>query len=330
MPEPMPVPVPQKPIPTMADVLDAARFLRRRMPPTPLFESPLLSERVGTRVYVKCENHTAIASFKIRGALNYMRLLPAAARARGVVTASTGNHGQGMAYAGRAFGVPVTVYVPERHNPDKVAMIRALGAEVVAAGADFDVAKAAAREHAAARGLPFVDDGDEPAITAGAGTVALEIFQDLPDPAAVFVPVGNGALAGGVGVVCRALAPATRVVCVQSDAAPSMYLSWKAGRPVATPRADTFAEGIATRVPVPYALEVMAGRVDDFLLVSDEELRDGVRLLLETTHTLVEGAAAASVAGLARLAPQFAGRPVVLILTGGNVTLDGLRAILTS
>jgi len=314
-----------KPAPTVADVLDAARFLYRHMLRTPLHENPALSGLTGARVYVKHENHTVIASFKLRGALNYVRRLAPEARAAGVVTASTGNHGLGIAYACRVFGVRATVFVPERHNPDKAAMMRELGAQVVAAGEDFDLAKLRAREWAAARGLAFVDDGDEPAITAGAATVALEILQELPDVAAVFVPVGNGALAGGTGVVCRAFAPGTRVICVQSEAAPSMYLSWQAGRPVETDRADTFAEGIATRVPVPYALEVMARRVDDFLLVSEAELLEAQRQLISATHNLAEGAAAAALAGLLKVAGEYAGRPVALILTGANVTLAGLR-----
>ncbi|MBI3965634.1 MAG: threonine/serine dehydratase [Chloroflexi bacterium] len=314
--------------PTMRQILAAQRFLSGYLPRTPLYRSAALSARTGAEVWVKYENHGPIGSFKARGALNSVASLDPATRARGIVTASTGNHGLGCAYAARLLGGRATVYVPEGANPDKVAMIREQEGEVVYHGRDVDEARAEGLRRAEAESRFFLEDGSNVPLIAGAATIALEIAQDLPHLDALFYPLGNGALVGGAGVVLRALAPGTRVVAVQSEAAPSMYLSWRERRPVGTATADTFADGIATRDPIPYAVELVNEVVDEVMLVSEAELRAGVRLLLETTHNLAEGAGAAALGGLLRQVDQYQEKTVVILLSGGNLTMPMLREIL--
>ena len=246
--------------PTLSDIIDAQTRLKPYVPKTPLHWSSLLSRWTGVCTYVKFENHTVVSSFKIRGALNSMMRLPEEIRARGIVTASSGNHGQGVAYAGRQLRTHVIVFMPGNPNPDKMAAIQALGAEIRLCGSDFDVCKAEATRWAEEQDLFFLDDGANPDLMAGAGTVALEIVSDLPDVQAIFVPVGNGALAASTGIVAQSQPVPPRVIAVQAEGAPSMYLSWKERRLVPTERAETFAEGLATRVPVPFATENPAGR----------------------------------------------------------------------
>jgi threonine dehydratase len=316
--------------PTLADIIAARERLDPYVPRTPLHWSPILSQWTGVQVYVKFENHTAVGSFKIRGALNGMLALSPEVRARGIVAASSGNHGQGVAYAGRLLHAPVIVYVPDNPNPDKVAVMRALGAEVRPVGRDFDICKEEASRWAEEEGLFFLDDGADPNLMAGAGTVALEIVQALPDVAAIYAPVGNGALAAGAGIVARAQpVPPPRVVAVQAEGAPSMYLSWQHGRPVQTERADTLADGLATRVPVPFATEILNDVVDEFVLVSDGELWRSIRLMFEATHNVAEGAGAAALAALLRTSASFRSRKVALILSGGNITAENLTQALS-
>lgn len=284
-----------------------------------------LSDRAGFPVVVKVETANPVRSFKGRGTWLALRELAAAGRIgpeRPVVVASTGNFGQGTAYAGRALGVPVVVFADLHANPLKLARIRSLGARVVQSGDDFDEARAASEAYARGEEAFLLVDGQEPWVATGAATMALELTDavrrgELPEPATAYVPVGNGALIVGVGGWLRHAAPACRVVGVQSEAAPSMTLSWRAKRPIETETARTMAEGIATRVPVPEALEMMEGRVDEMLLVSEEALADGQAELTAATGITVEASAAASWAGV--LAdPQRRG-PAVVILTGSNV-----------
>jgi threonine dehydratase len=240
---------------------------------------------------------------------------------RAIVAASSGNFGQGLAYAGRAHGVPVTIFVDRHANPGKVARMRRLGARVIAAGEDFDEARLASEDHAAETGGRLIVDGQDPRIAAGAGTLAVEVTDagdrgELPMPASAYVPVGNGALIVGVGGWLRHGAPGCRVIGVQSEAAPSMTLSWRAGRPIETETAATYAGGIQVRVPVPEALEQMVDRVDDMRLVSEAALRSAQAELTEALGITVEGSAAAGWACL--LADPAPLGPVLLIITGSN------------
>jgi threonine dehydratase len=306
------------------------RVLAGRLPAvftgSPQFVHEGLSARAGRLVIVKVETLNPIRSFKGRGTWVAVEALVGegvVSADRPLVAASTGNFGQGVAYAARAFGVPAVVFADEHANPVKLDRIRALGAEVIQTGRDFDAARTASERYASGRGASLVVDGQDPRIAAGAATLALEVADavsvgSLPALGAAYVPVGNGALIVGVGAWLRHVAPSCRIIGIQSEAAPSMTLSWRAGRPIETETADTLAEGIATRVPVPEALEAMVGRVDDMRLVAEDALRAAQAELGAALGITVEGAAAASWAGaLADDAPPTGA--ALVIVTGSNV-----------
>jgi threonine dehydratase len=316
------------PIPTVQDVLDARRLIRPYLPRTPLHHYPALSEFLGCEAYVKHENHQPIGAFKIRGGINLVARLSDEERRRGVITASTGNHGQSIAYAARLFGVRAIVAMPEEANPDKVRAMRQMGAEVIFRGKDFD----AAREHvemlAAQEGYRYIHSANEPHLIAGVGTVGLEILEDLPDVEVIIVPVGGGSEASGISIVTQALSPQTQVIGVQSEAAPAVYLSWKAGQPQSTDYMRTFAEGLATRQGFELTVEILCRNLADFVLVSDDEIRRAIVWMLTYTHNLAEPAGAASLAAAYKLRERLQGRKVALILSGANITVEALREIL--
>jgi threonine dehydratase len=292
---------------------------------TPQFQSDGVSARVKHAVIVKVETVNPVRSFKGRGAWLAVRELIASGEAdaqHGIVVASSGNFGQAIAYAGRAHRIPVTVFVDANANPVKVARTRGFGAEVVLIGRDFDEAHENARKRARETGQTLVTDGRETAFAVGAGTIALEVTQAIGDgrlPAidTAYVPVGNGALIIGVGTWLRHASPSTRVVGVQAKGAPSMTLSWRAGRPIETERADTTAEGLATRVPVPEAVAAMSGLVDDMVLVSEEALLEAQQDLTRELGVLVESAGAAAWA--ACVADSASRSASLVIITGSNV-----------
>lgn len=293
----------------------------------PQFVSEGLSERAGVEVVVKLECANPIGAFKGRGTWLAVRRLAEDGRVgegRPLVVASTGNFGQGCAFAGRAFGVPVVVFADDRANPTKLARIRRFGATAVQEGSDFDAAREASERFAVREGAVLLVDGADPWVAAGAGSLALELTDAaergvLPRLGTAFVPVGNGALIVGVGAWLRDAVPSCRVVGVQSQGAPSMTLSWRAKRPIETDAAGTWAGGIATRVPIPEALEAMEGRVDDMVLVSDESLRAAQAELTAALGVTVEGGGAASWAGiLAAAAGGSLVGPALIIVTGSN------------
>ena len=292
---------------------------------SPQFVHGDLSARLGVPVIVKVETVNPIRSFKGRGTWVVVSGLAAEGRIRtdrAVVCASAGNFGQGVAYAARAFGVPAVVFASIHANLAKIARMRALGAEVIEAGEDFDAARAVSEAFAREHDAELLVDGDDPRISTGAATLALEVTNAaeagvLPSPVVASVPVGNGALINGVGSWLRVAAPNCRVVGVQATAAPAMTLSWRAARPIDTDSAATYADGIASRVAIPHAVELMAGRVDDMLLVTDDDLRAAQTELTAELGITVEGAAAASWAGL--LAGPKPGGAALLIVTGSNV-----------
>src|SRR5262249_55459137 len=243
--------------PTYADVLAAAPVVHRHLPPTPLYEWPALSQLLGCRYYLKHETHTPTTAFKVRGGVYLVSKLDVEQRARGLISCTTGNHGQSLAYSCRLFGVRCVLVVPTRNNPDKLAAMRALGAELIEHGRDFDEARAHCEAVRHREGLRYVHSADEPDLVAGVGTYALEIFDALPDPDVGIGPVGLGSGICGTALVAAARRPSCRVVGVQSEGAPAMTLSWRAGRPVETDTPRTFAEGMATRVPARMTLEIM-------------------------------------------------------------------------
>ena len=315
--------------PSLRDVLRARRVIRQHLPPTPLIRYPAVDQLVGTEVWVKHENHQPIGAFKVRGGVYLMSCLSAEERRRGVIAASTGNHGQSVAYAARLFGVPAIIGVPEGANPLKVESMRNLGAEVRFHGPDFDAAREYVESLAAERGYRYIHSGNEPLLVAGVGTATLEILEEQPEIDTIIVPVGGGSGAAGAAIVAKGIDPAIRVIGVQSEGAPAAWHAWRERRPVETERVATFAEGLATRTTFSYPQAIMRDLLDDFVLVSEEEIKEAVRLYLAKAHTLAEGAGASPLAAALRLRDGLAGRRVALILSGGNLSLEQLRWVLS-
>jgi len=287
-------------VPSFSDVLAARERIGRYLQPTALHRYPALDALVGTETWVKHENHQPICAFKIRGGINLVAQLSEEERRRGVITASTGNHGQSIAYAARLFGVRAIVCVPEGANPVKVNSIRGLGAEIVTHGVDFDEAREHCASLAEEHGYRYIHSGNEPDLIAGVGTQALEILERQPDIEVIIVPVGGGSGAAGTCIVAKAINPKIQVIGVQSAEAPAAYKSWKARR-FLEDRMGTIAEGLATRVAFELPQRILWENLDDFILVPDAELRTAVRLIIETTRNLAELAGAASLAAALRL-----------------------------
>jgi len=314
--------------PTIKDVLTARRRIQPYLLKTPLHHYSALSDTVGCEVYVKHENYQPTGAFKIRGGINLVSQLSAEEKRRGVVTASTGNHGQSIALASRMFGVRAIVCVPRNPNPDKVRAIRSFGAEIVEEGRDFEEAKENAERLAKEHGYRYVHSGNEPHLIAGVGTIALEIIEDQPNLDAVLVPVGGGSGGAGISMVYKAASPGTKIIGVQAENAPSVYLSWKSGKMKTTESVSTFADGLATRSAFELPLEILRECLDDFVLVSESEMKAAVRLYVERAHTIAEGAGAASLAAAIKMRERLKGKKVGVILSGGNLTADMLREIL--
>jgi len=306
-------------VPTFADVLAARVRIAPYLRATPLFSYPGLDRRVGAHVLVKHENHQPVGAFKVRGGVNLVSRLSDEERRRGLIAASTGNHGQSIAFAARRFGVTARICIPERANPVKTAAMTNLGAELIVAGADFDEARENAERLAAEHGYRYVHSGNEPDLIAGVATETLEILTERPDTEVVIVPLGGGSGAAGACIVANAVDPAIRVVAVQSQAAPAAYLSWSRGRPVES-ESRTYAEGLATRVPFELPQQILRKHLDDFVLVTDEEIRAAQRTMIEATCNLVEASGAAPLAAALKLAGELRGRRVALVASGGNVS----------
>lgn len=284
---------------------------------------------MGFSAYVKHENHLPTGAFKVRGGLNLVSRLPEDERRRGVVAASTGNHGQSIAYASEAFGVPATIVVPKKANPVKVESMKALGARVLFHGERYDDARRYAESLAARRGFRYVHSGNEPRLIAGVATYALEMLQEVPDIHAILVPVGGGSGAAGCCVVAHGLGGRTRVIGVQSAQSPAAYRSWKARRLVEAPNRTT-AEGLATATAFELPQQILRKHLSDFVLVTDAQIAHAVRLHLEKTRNLAEGAGAASLAAAIKLRKRLKGKKVGLVLSGGNLSVEQLRGILGS
>jgi threonine dehydratase len=313
-------------VPTHADVLAAREQIAPYLRPTPLFEYPALSELVGAETWVKHENHQPIGAFKVRGGVNLVSQLDEDERERGVITASTGNHGQSIAFAARLFGVRGIVCVPEGANPVKLASMRALGAELVVHGKDFDDAREHCERLAGEHGHRYIHSGNEPHLIAGVGTHTLEILDEQPEIDVVIVPIGGGSGAAGACIAAKARG-STEVIGVQSDAAPAAFRSWKE-RSLLEDRMGTRAEGLATRVAFELPQRILWEQLDDFLLVSEAELEEAVLGMLELTRNLAEPAGAAPLAAALKLRDRLAGKRVALILSGGNISPEHLREIL--
>lgn len=315
--------------PTLGDVLQAHTVVRRYLPPTPLHNYPALDAAVGAEIWVKHENYQPIGAFKIRGGISFMAQLPPDQRAQGVATASTGNHGQSVAYAARLFGVRALIVVPENANPVKLEAMRANGADVRLVGAEFEEAKAHCQRIAAEEGLRFVSSGDEPALIAGVATHTLEILQEQPDIDAVIAPVGGGSGAAGAALVAKSVNPKIRTIAVCAQSSPAPFLTWQEQAWREAPNRST-AEGLATGAPFMLPQSILWQHLDDFLTVSDEEMLAAVRLYLEKAKTLAEPAGASPLAALLRLREELAGQKVALILSGGNISPEQLQTALAN
>ena len=312
--------------PSLGDIIAARKHVYRHLNPTPLYRYPSLAQLTGVDIWVKHENHTPVGAFKVRGGLNLAASLTDREKEAGLFTASTGNHGQSIAYGAGVAGVKATIAVPEKSNPGKVAAMKGLGAEVVFHGSDFDTAREWIMVEAERAGGCFVGPTENPLIC-GVGTYALEIIEELPDVETIIVPVGAGSGVCGVSIVAKTINPRIKVIAVQSERAPAMQRSWAAGKPVCA-ATNTFAEGLATRVPFENTQRIMRQYLDDFVLVSDSEIRTAVRHLLERTHNLAEGAGAASLAAALKLKDKLRSGKTVIILSGGNLSLENMKEIL--
>ncbi len=314
--------------PSLADVRAATATVYAVMAASPLMRHPLLAEALGADVYVKHENHNPTGAFKVRGGIHLVARLSEPDRARGVISATTGNHGQSIAFAAARAGVPCTLVVPCGNNPSKNALMRAWGATVIEHGKDFDEARELVEGLCDQRGLRYVHSANEPDLISGVGTYALEVFDALADVDTVFVPIGGGSGACGLITVRDALGLKTRIVGVGAKRASAVADSWRTGSRVIGTSADTFAEGVATRVTFDLTFGILQRGLDDFVLLSEEELAEGVRMALRLTHNLAEGAGAASLAAASQWKHRIAGQRVVCVMSGGNLDPARLRDIL--
>ena len=317
--------------PTFNDIVAAREFVGRYLPKTPLVALPKLSQLFGFDYYAKCENLQPVGAFKVRGGVNLVGTASDAEMRAGMVSASTGNHGQSIAYAGRLFGVQVVIYAPVNNvNESKMQAIRDLGAEVRLHGRDFDEAREEAESAARAEGNRFVHSANEPTLIAGVGAIGLEIFDDLSDVDVIIAPVGGGSCASGICIVAAQRHPHVRVIGVQSEQAPAVWHAWKDQTLIPHPRMETQHEGLATRVPFELTNKILWELLDDFILVSDEEINEAIRLLAQHGKQVAEGAGAASLAAAIKLRDQLPGKKVVGVLTGGNIPMDRFVATLSA
>ena len=313
--------------PVFRDVVDARAQIRPYLDPTPLRHYPGLSRLLGAETWVKHENFQPTGSFKVRGGVNLVSRLTEEDRRRGVIAASTGNHGQSIAHAARLFGVRATICAPAGANRLKVASMRDLGAEVILYGEDSDAAREHCEQLVRENGYRYVHSSNEPLLIAGVGTYSLEALEAQPGLEVILVPVNGGSGAAGACIVAAAVDPAIAVIGVQSEASPAAYQSWRTREPV---RAEnhTRAEGLATGTSFEGPQGILRERLDDFVLVSEHDIEAAVRLMVEHTRTLVEMAGAAALAAAVRLRERLAGKRVCLVSSGGNITPEQLRPLL--
>jgi threonine dehydratase len=315
--------------PTFDDILAARDFVAEYLPPTPLVRVEKLSEMLGCDYYAKLENLQPVGAFKVRGGVNLVGTASGQERSSGLVSASTGNHGQSIAYAGRLFGARVIIYAPaEKVNRSKMQAMRDLGAEVRLHGRDFDEARLEAERLAREEGCRYVHSANEPRLIAGVATMALEIFDALPDVDVIIAPAGGGSCASGSCIVAKQVKPGTRIIAVQSEQAPAMWQAWKHRSLEPYPTMETEHEGLATRVPFELTNKILWDLLNDFILVSDEEINEAIRLLAQHGKQVAEGAGAASLAAAIKLGDRLRGKKVVGILSGGNLSLDRFARVM--
>ncbi len=311
---------------TLHDIIRARPNVYQYLSPTPLFHYPALKKLVGTDIWIKHENHQPVGAFKVRGGLHLAASLTTEQKQGGLYTASTGNHGQSIGFAARAFGISVTIAVPKGANPGKIAAMKGLGAEVIEHGKDFDTAREWITAVAHEKGGYFVGPTDDPLIQ-GVGTYGLEIIEKLPEVDVIIVPVGAGSGVCGTAIVAKTINPHIQVIGVQSAQAPAMQKSWQTAT-MQQAEMDTVAEGLATRIPFENTQRIMQKYLDDFVLVDDSSIEQAVYLLLEHTHNLAEEAGAASLAAAIQIRDRLVHKKVVLVMSGGNIAPERLNSIL--
>ena len=316
---------------TRQGILHARETIRPHVFRTPLRASFLLSERVGASVYLKLENWQIGGSFKLRGALNRMAALTDAERARGIVTASAGNHALGVGYAARALNVsPATIFVPRTAPRTKLAKLREFPVEVRQVGETYDDAHHAADAFARATGATFIHAYDDPRTVAGQGTIGLEILEDLPNVDAILVPVGGGGMITGIAVAAKTLAPSTRIVGIQTDASPALRDSLRDNKCYEEyAHGPTICEGLAGGIGMMVFDAAKQKLIDDVVIVAEEAVRAAIRALAGTEQLIVEGSGAVGVAALLTRAIDLRGKRVAVVLSGGNIDLELLKEILT-
>jgi threonine dehydratase len=316
------------PLFTLDELHTAAAAIRGIVPPTPAYAWPLLAKRTGATVIVKHENHSPVGAFKLRGGLVYVDALRrSGARPNGLVTATTGNHGQSVALAAAGAGIPCVIVIPEGNSPEKNAAMAAFGAQLVTQGKDFDESRAIAMRMERERGFHFVPSFHRDLVK-GVATYALELFGSCGDLDAVYVPIGMGSGICGTITVRDLLGLKTEIVGVVAENAPAFALSFAAGHPVPTNTARTFADGMATRDPQPEALAIVKAGAARVVTVSEDEIADAIRLYHTATHNIAEGAGAAPLAALTKEKDRYAGKRVGLILSGGNIDMPVLAQVL--
>ncbi len=315
--------------PTLQDVIAAKKRIEPYIWRTPLHHYLGLDKFLDAEVWVKHENHQVLGAFKVRGGINLISQMSDEEKARGVITASSGNHGQSIAYAASLFGAKCVVCVPEGANPGKVESMENLGAQVIHHGPYFDVSREHAERLAKEEGYRFVHAVNDPVLVAGVGTYALEILEDLPDVDVIIVPLGGGSGASGVGIVAKSINPAIQVIAVQAERAQAGYLSWKSGKLEEAPMTSK-AEGLATGMGYELPQAILKDVLDDFVLVTDDEMDRAVVTHLEKTHNLTEHAGAASLAGALKIKDRLRGKKVALVMSGGNISIEHLRTALNS
>lgn len=313
--------------PTFDDILEARRRTQPYLHATLLQNYPSLSRLIGCDIWVKHENHLPTGAFKVRGGINLMSQLGREERQRGVIAASTGNHGQSIAYAAKIYGVKAIICVPQAANPAKVESMRDFGAEIISHGRDFDEAREYCEKLATEKDYRYIHSGDEPLLIAGVATATVEILEEQPHMDILLVPIGGGSGAAGACLAAKRMKSKIAIIGVQSEAAPAAFRSWRERRLVED-RMETWAEGLATRTAFELPQRILWELLDDFVLVTEDELRVAARLMIEKTRNLVEGAGAAPLAAALKLQDRLMGRRVALLCTGGNLSLPQLKELL--
>jgi threonine dehydratase len=313
---------------TIKGIIKAKSAISHYLNKTNLIYYSELSRIIGCDVFVKHENHMPTGSFKIRGAINFFHTINKEEVANGVLVSTRGNHGLAMAWAARWYNIPCTVVVPENNNPETNRIIESFGAELIEHGHDFYDAQFYCDELVAAAGYYYVEQGNEPEMLNGIGTMGLEIFESMPDVDVIICPIGGGAGCASLLKVVQAINPEVEIIGVQAKKAPAFYESLQQGDWIVLDEADTIADGLAARSVFQLPYVIMKDYIKDVVLLSEEEILEGIPLALMTTHNLAEGAGAASIMAAQKIKDRLAGKTVVLVMSGGNLDREHLQQAL--